>query len=150
MRLYQISCALAVGAATAAVSLSTACSSASSGGNFLSTDGGGGNEGGGNTSGYGCVYTGTAGMECTLYSDLNASGQSMVQTMCTQANGTTVMTCPTNDLVGCCTYTTGGYKLTSCYFCGPPASLEGSCTSSMYNGTWSNGTGGPAACDGGA
>jgi hypothetical protein len=146
MKLYQVGFVVAAMAAGVVASFSTACSSSSSGGSFGQGDGGSGgssgsSSGGTNVIGTGCIYTGTAGMECTLYTNLTTSQQSGLNNECTGAKGQTVMTCPTTNEVGCCAYTASGFQTNSCYYSGTVSSLEASCTSSMYMGTWTTGSG---------
>jgi hypothetical protein len=120
--------------------------SGSSGGTGTSSgSGSGSSSGGGGTTTIGCIYDGTAGTQCTLYTNLTPSQQEGLSQECNQQMGTTVTACPTSNEVGCCAYATNGFETTACYYCGSGSQLESACMSSQ-SGSWMAGPGGPATC----
>ncbi len=88
------------------------------------------------------TLAGTGTQLCYGYKNLNADQQNSVSMDCKQTlMGSIVSSCPTANLVGCCSYTTGGISTEECFYGGgeggttDPSIYMMSCSS--QSGTWS-------------
>jgi len=137
-------------ALVSAVSMSLGCSSSSSSptsdvdsGTSGKEDSGKGGDSGGSTgakTSTGCVQGSKADMDqsCALF-DTTGFTSGMVTSLnanCTKDMGTVVTTCPTADLVGCCTtMVEGSFSQVTCTYSGTAADGKSACTA--QSGTWS-------------
>ena len=73
---------------------------------------------------------------CFNYAGLMPDQVSMAQTACTQGMGTVVASCPTSNVIGCCTMPVGRLSTEACYYgSSNPSAYMTACSS--QNGTWS-------------
>ncbi len=93
---------------------------------------------GGSTSGnFDCLIAAsqTSDQGCLMYTGVASSSVSSAESACTSSGGTVVSSCPTANLVGCCTTTAASYTDEACYYgSGTASTYESACTSA--SGTW--------------
>jgi hypothetical protein len=74
---------------------------------------------------------------CLQYLSLPASREGQIRQLCTDGGGTILAACPTANRVGCCTATTNGSPVASCYYAPADPSWEQQ-TCTINGGTWSS------------
>jgi hypothetical protein len=122
-----------------------ACSSDSPGGGANGSSSGGG--GGGSTSGSSGSGSSGGGLAvfcdatiggehyCSVWKDITSQQvQASMQQTCTQQGGTLVPSCPSANLVGCCTVTSTAVAAEECFY---DAANSGQQMCTTRGGTWS-------------
>ena len=94
---------------------------------------------GGSTSGnYRCLSPATQGADqgCIVYSSVASENLSSSEALCTQSGNTIVSSCPTDNLLGCCTTVLPTFTEEACYYgTTGAATYETACT--QASGNWS-------------
>jgi hypothetical protein len=106
-------------------------SGSSSGGGSGSSSG---SSSGGTSSAY-CSLTVQGQTACIIFSNLTSAELSAADQSCTSQGGTTVSSCPSSGVVGCCTMVNSGISAEECLYFGTASADQSQCTQS--GGTWS-------------
>lgn len=94
--------------------------------------------GNGNTA---CLETSGGFQTCYIYKNLSSAQASVESEACTGSIGTAVSSCPTAELLGCCTATQNGETIETCDYGGDSGvsmtASEAQMSCSQTSGTWS-------------
>jgi hypothetical protein len=114
---------------------SAGMSGGSSGGSSGSSSGSSGGSSSGGASSVYCSLTVQGQTACIILLNVPSAQVSAEDQACTNQGGTTVSSCPSSGLVGCCTIVIGGLSTEQCVYFGTASDEQSSCT--QTGGTWS-------------